>query len=131
MLQADLLPDFDGADTLLLWADAAGIGELRAAITALSGGDTSHIRIGGEVDLAISRCEANAPSSTLSRSGEGLEWICSQSTLDDAAWLIAALDDVAAGHQYVDIRGLAAQAIISKGEYSVRPQPQHGPGKMQ
>jgi len=123
MLQADLFPDFKGADTLLLWGDADGMADLHIAIAALSRGDMSQFRIKGDGDLFIKLAESDDRFSELSRSGNGLEWACSRAVLVEAEAMIAGLDEAPSGHHYMEISGHAGQVIVSKAEYpaSMRP----------
>lgn len=123
MLQAGLFPDFKGTATLLIWGDFEGIAALRAAIVALSRRDTSHIQIGGEVDLSVSLFEESETHSELSRLGGGLEWTCARRIFVDAEALLAEMDEAETGHHYFDISGLAAQVIVSKGEYPADMRP--------
>ena len=125
MLRVAAIEDFKGADTVLVWGDAHGVRQLHAALLELASGEKESFTVG-----------AGAGSATLSitvedRAGFGtsrldsdpadpgrLHWTCSRSVADNTAWLVAALDAAAHGHQYVDVSGpLAAQLIFSKGEY--------------
>lgn len=123
MLQAGLFPDFKGKDTLLIWGDADGVAGLCGAISALSRGEASEIRIDGHPNLSISPSEADERPSELSRSDRGLTWTCPRTDLIAVEALTVSLDEVPSGHHFIDIIGLAGQVIISKNEYpeSLRP----------
>ena len=123
MLQAGLFLDFKGTDTLLIWGDSEGIAALRAAMVALSRGDTSHIQISGDVDLSVSLIEASEGHSNLSRLGRGLEWTCARRMFVEAEALLAEMNEVETGHHYFEVSGLAAQVIVSKGEYPAEMRP--------
>lgn len=114
MLQAAVLPEFKGADTLLLWGDSDDIAELRHATTALRHGEVPTIKIG---DLSISASSDDAQRSELSRSGDGLSWTCPKAILIEVEALLTSLDEVSCGHQFIDVAGLVDQVIFAKNEY--------------
>jgi hypothetical protein len=114
MLNVGLFPDFKGADTLLFWGDALGVAELRASIAELSRGLTSTITIS---DVSISVGEHAPQSSELSRTSNGLAWVCAPNVLGRVEELLAGLDGAASGHQFIESTGLADQVIVAKNEY--------------
>lgn len=114
MLNVGLFPNFKGADTLLFWGDAQGIAELRGSIAELSGGRASTITVDG---VSVSVSKRDLQSSELSRTSDGLVWVCAPKVFVEAEALLAGLDDAASGHQFIAVTGVADQVIVSKNEY--------------
>jgi len=126
MLQVGLFRDFKfkGINSLLLWGDTEGLAHLQSAIATLSRLSGSSFQISGsDAKLSIVITDASDQFSELSKSEHGWEWVCSRATLDEVAVLIEGLENSSDGHQYIDVKGLAEEVIISKNEYppSLRP----------
>ena len=116
MLKAGVFDDFKGATTLLLWGDVEGMGGLLASFSALR--DTrGEFAIGGpETGLIVCFAPDKSEGSTLLRDAKGLRWRCSDEVVKLAAGLVEPLLH-GAGHQFLDVDGLAEQVIIARDEY--------------
>lgn len=113
MLKAGVFANFKGATTLLLWGDSEGIASLFTGLDALRLGHSNEFAIEGPTDrVTIVRGEG----STLTREQNEWRWRCSRETVESAASLTEPLVDKA-GHQFLDVRGLAEQVIIARDEY--------------
>ena len=113
MLSAGIFDDFKGATTLLLWGDAEGMASLRSSIDAVRAGKSAKFAIDGPAGgLTIMQGEG----STLANDSGVLGWRCSRETMDLAADLTETLVNQA-GHQFLDVSGLAEQVIIARDEY--------------
>lgn len=113
MLKAGVFDDFKGATTLLFWGDAEGMVSLRSNLDAL--------RLGNGTEFAIDSPAGSVTikegeGSTLISDGGALCWRCSRETVDLAADLTAPLVNQA-GHQFLDVSGIAEQVIIARDEY--------------
>jgi len=112
MLKAGVFDDFKGATTLLLWGDRDGMEALFASLSALR--DTrGEFAIHG---LIVCYTPEKSEGSTLRMEGNDLRWFCSGDLLKLAAGLVEPLLD-GAGHQFLDVDGLAEQVIIARDEY--------------
>jgi hypothetical protein len=113
MLKAAVFDDFKGATTLLLWGDAEGMVSLRSSFDALRLGKSTGFEVDGPAgSVTIKQGE----SSTLTSDRGALYWRCSLETIDLAADLTGPLVSQA-GHQYLDVSGMAEQVIIARDEY--------------
>jgi hypothetical protein len=113
MLKAGIFDDFHGATTLLLWGDAGGMSTLLRSFYALRAHDRDDFAINGPRGCVII---TEGEGSTLTSDGNALCWRCSRETIDLAADLIKPLV-AQAGHQFLNMRGLAEQVIIARDEY--------------
>jgi hypothetical protein len=123
MLQWGPFSDFKAANTLLLWGDADGIGDLHGKLTALLWGEPK-VFIGEGTSPGILTISIGGAGSELvimpSREPESFEWRCSRPNLEDIVARVAALGATTAGHCYIDIEcdyDVVEQVMISKGEY--------------
>jgi hypothetical protein len=117
MLKADVFDEFKGATTLLLWGDQEGMAALFAGLSGLREGTRSELAIDG-AGTRVTLCSASRGTlwSTLRKEEGGLRWECSHDTIALAANLVEPLLR-AAGHQFLDVTGLADQVIIARDEY--------------
>jgi len=113
MLRAAVFDHLKGATTLLLWGDREGIAALLRGFDALRIGHGDEFAIDGlKGGLTIIEGEG----STLTGNGANLCWRCSREMMELAVDLIEPLLK-GGGHQYLDVRGIAKQLIISRDEY--------------
>ncbi len=113
MLRAGIFDDLKGATTLLLWGDAEGMASLLGSFKALRAAKGNGFAIYGPAGgLAIARGEG----STLTTENGVLCWQCSREMIDLAADLTASLVGQA-GHQFLDLSGLAEQVMIARDQY--------------
>jgi len=117
MLKAGVFDDFKGATTLLLWGDEEGMAVLLAGFSALREGNGNKFAIDG-TDNRLTVCPASGKTewSTVQSEESGFRWECSHDTLELAVDLIEPLLR-GAGHQFLDVSGLAEQVIIARDEY--------------
>ena len=116
MLKAGVFDDFKGATTLLLWGDREGMATLLASLSALQDGDRDEFGIDGpDGGLTVRACD-EPEVSTLRMEESGFLWGCSRNTVELAADLVEPLLH-GPGHQFLDVDGLAEQAIIARDEY--------------
>ncbi|WP_372708344.1 hypothetical protein [Brevundimonas sp.] len=108
------MDDFDGATTLLIWGDNAGMLSLLECLSGIVEG-VSEVVVGEDQNTVTVSVVAQAVRSHVSVSG-GLRWECSNDTLRRAGDLIGPLLQ-ASGHQYLDADGEAEQVMISANEY--------------
>ena len=113
MLKAAVFEDFKGATTLLLWGDGEGMASLYRALNALCAGNGNDFAIDGPAGGVII---AQGESSRLTREERRLRWHCPRETVELAAGLVEPLIS-AAGHQFLDVSGLAEQVVIARDEY--------------
>ena len=118
MLNAGVFDDFKNAKTtLLLWGDEEGMAVLFAGLSALRVGNCDEFGVdGADTPLTVCLVSGKTQSSTLRKKEDGVRWECSQDTVELAADLVEPLLRVA-GHQFLDITGLAEQVIIARDEY--------------
>ena len=117
MLKAAVFNDFKGATTLLVWGDGEGMGALFAGLSDLRDGKKNELAIDGhDGGLAVCLAADNAEASRLGMEGKRLHWACSPETVELAADLVEPLLK-GAGHQFLDVSGLAEQVIIARDEY--------------
>jgi hypothetical protein len=118
MLKAGVFDDFKGANTLLLWGDREGMAVLLAGLSALRAGEGKQFVIDGTgTHLTMCLAKSKTQWSTLQSEDSGFRWECSQDTLEFAADLVEPLL-LGAGHQFLDVSGLAEQVIIARDEYA-------------
>lgn len=117
MLKAGIFDNFKGATTLLLWGDAEGMGSLLASFSALRDTRGEFAIAGPETGLVVCYAPDKTEGSTLLRDANGLRWRCSDEVVNLAAGLIAPLLD-GAGHQFLEVDGLAEQVIVARDSYS-------------
>ena len=118
MLQARVFDNFKGATTLLLWGDEEGMADLFSGLSALRDGKRSELTVDGPGSALIVRAGVRERgSSTLAKSLDSIYWECSPETLNLACDLTEPLL-ATAGHQFLDVDGLAEQVIIARDEYS-------------
>jgi hypothetical protein len=117
MLNAGVFDEFKGATTLLLWGDVEGMAALFAGLSALREGTRNELVI-DETDTRLTVCSASRRTewSTLRKEEGGFRWECSHDTIELAADLVEPLLR-GAGHQFLDVTGLARQVIIARDEY--------------
>ena len=117
MLKAGVFDDFKGATTLLLWGDEEGMAVLLAGLSTLREGKDNEFAIDG-TDARLTVCLASGKTewSALWTKESGFRWECSLDTLELAVDLVEPLL-LGAGHQFLDVRGLAEQVIIARDEY--------------
>jgi hypothetical protein len=117
MLKAGVFDDFKDATTLLLWGDEQGMVTLHAGLSALREGRTQELAIGSpEAGLTVSLASGKSRWSTLRKEEGMLRWECSQDTIGLAADLVEPLL-CGAGHQFLNVDGLAEQVVIARDEY--------------
>ena len=116
MLKAGVFDDFKGATTLLLWGDGEGMARLFSDLSAISEGKSGELILDGP-GAPLRICLDQRGSSTLRQSEDRLHWECSADTLKLACDLTAPLLTTRAGHQFLDVDGLAEQVIIARDEY--------------
>jgi hypothetical protein len=117
MLKAGVFDEFRGARTLLLWGDQAGMTGLLSGLTGLRDGKRTELTVEGIGQALLVRVNAvQRGSSTLERSESSMIWECSSDVLDLACDLTGPLLS-SAGHQVLDVDGLAKQIIIARDEY--------------
>jgi hypothetical protein len=116
MLRAGVFDDFKGGTTLLLWGDGEGMARLFSGLSALANGKSGELIVDGP-GAPLRVCMNHLGSSTLRQSGDGFHWECSAGTLKLARDLTGPLLTTPAGHQFLDVDGLAAQVIIARDEY--------------
>ena len=90
---------------------------LFAGLSALREGTRNELAIDG-ADSRLTICSASRRTqwSTLRKEEGGFRWECSRDTIESAANLVEPLLR-GAGHQFLDVNGLAEQVIIARGEY--------------
>ena len=116
MLKAGVFDDFKGATTLLVWGDREGMATLLGGLSALRDGNRDEFAIDGpDGRLTVRSCD-EPERSTLQMESSGFQWGCSRDTIELAADLIEPLLH-GAGHQFLDVDGLAEQVIIARDEY--------------
>lgn len=117
MLNAGVFDDFKGATTLLLWGNEEGMAVLFAGLSALRDGNRNEWVIDG-ADTRLTMCSASRETerSELQKEEAGVRWACSRDTFGLAADLVEPLLH-GAGHQFLDVTGLAEQVIIARDEY--------------
>ena len=116
MLKAGVFDDFKGATSLLLWGDRQGMGVLLASLSALRDTRGEFAIDGPEASLIVCYASDASEGSTLRTEGNGFRWFCSDDVVKLAAALVEPLLD-GAGHQFLDVDGLAEQVIIARDEY--------------
>jgi hypothetical protein len=116
MLKAGVFDDFKGATTLLLWGDQEGMGALLASLSALRDTRGEFAIEGPEAGLIVCHASDKSDGSTLRTEGNGWRWVCSDDVVKLAAGLVEPLLH-GAGHQFLDVDGLAEQVIIARDEY--------------
>jgi hypothetical protein len=114
MLKAGVFDDFKGATTLLLWGDREGMATLSVSFSRLRDGTLNEFFIDGS-EGGLTVC-LEQDGSTLQASRNGVRWGCSSETAALAADLVEPLLQ-RAGHQFLDVDGLAEQVIIARDEY--------------
>lgn len=114
MLNAGVFDDFKGATTLLLWGDLEGVASLGDSFSALRGGSREEFSIDGS-EGSLKVCLAQE-GSTLRAEGSCVRWDCSRETIESAADAIEPLL-ARAGHQFLEVNGLAQQVIIARDQY--------------
>jgi hypothetical protein len=113
MLKAGVSDDFKGATTLLLWGDAEGMTLLGNGLDALRTESSASFSIDGPAGgITI----VQGDGSMLTDHAGALCWRCSPETVDMVGDLTRALIG-RAGHQFMDVSGLAEQVIIARDEY--------------
>ena len=116
MLKAGVFNDFMGATTLLLWGDLDGMATLLDGLSGLRDRDCDELEIDGpHGSLTVRACD-EPEVSTLEMAESGFLWGCSRDTVDSAAGLVEPLLH-SAGHQFLDVAGLAEQVMIARDEY--------------
>lgn len=117
MLNVDVFDEFKGATTLLLWGDEDGMAALFAGLCGLREGTRNELAIDG-ADTRVTVCSASRRTlwSTLRKEEGGFRWECSHDTIELATDLVEPLLR-GAGHQFLDVTGLADQVIIARDEY--------------
>jgi hypothetical protein len=130
MLKVRLMPEFKGADTVLVWGDGDGLRRLHQALLGLAAGEQEGVLIGDPAESSSMTIVASGHSGYLCHidldpeGAASLRWSCSRAVLEDIEGLVAPLAEAKHGHQYVDVSGpLAAQLMFSIGEYA-----EHGDG---
>jgi hypothetical protein len=116
MLEAGLFDEFRGFTTLLLWGDRDGIATLLARLSALQKDTRAEFVVEGRPPLTVTSTSGRRSASHLEKDASGFRWLCSADVLKLAADLVEPLQR-GAGHQYLDVSGLAEQVIISRDEY--------------
>lgn len=117
MLNAAVFDDFKGATTLLVWGDGEGMETLLAGLSAVRDGKNTELVIDGpNGGLVVSSVAERGEVSTLDAEGKRLRWVCSPDAIELAADLVEPLLD-GAGHQFLDVSGLAEQVVIARDEY--------------
>jgi hypothetical protein len=116
MLKAGVFDDFKGATTLLLWGDREGMGALLTSLSALRDTRGEFAVEGPDGGLTVCYASDKNEGSTLRTEGNCFRWVCSGEALKFAADLIEPLLS-GAGHQFLDVDGLAEQVIIARDEY--------------
>ena len=117
MLNAGVFDDFKGATTLLLWGDEDGMAALFAGLSALREGKRNELAIeGADTRLTVRSASDRTEWSTLRKEEGGVCWECSHDTIELATDLVEPLLR-GAGHQFLDVTGLAEQVIIARDEY--------------
>jgi hypothetical protein len=116
MLKAGVFDDFKGATTLLLWGDREGMGTLLASLCALRDTRGEFSIEGPEGRLTVCYASDKNEGSTLRTEGDRVRWDCSGEALKYAADQVEPLLHDA-GHQFLDVDGLAEQVIIARDEY--------------
>ena len=90
---------------------------LFAGLSALRDGNRNEFAIDGHNGgLAVCLVADNPEASTLGMDRNRLRWACSHDTIELAADLVEPLLN-GAGHQFLDVTGLAEQVIIARDEY--------------
>ena len=116
MLRAGLFDDFKGSTTLLLWGDKDGMATLLARLSALRTDTKAEFAIEGRTRLTVASANGRRSRSRLEKDASGFRWRCSPDVLELAMDLVEPLRR-GAGHQVLDVSGLAEQVIISRDEY--------------
>ena len=119
MLNAGVFDDFkDAKTTLLLWGDEKGMAVLFAGLSALRESNCDEFTVDG-ADTRLTVCLASGKTqwSRLLTTESGMRWECCHDTVELAADLVEPLLQVA-GHQFLDVTGLAEQVIIARDEYA-------------
>ncbi len=116
MLRAGVFSEFKGSTTLLLWGDKEGMAGLLADLLRLQEGTEAEFAIGGGTCLIIASASSEWSWSRLAKDESGFRWFCSNDILEQAVQSIEPLL-CGAGHQFLDVSGLAQQVIISRDEY--------------
>jgi hypothetical protein len=115
MVQAGVFENFKGGTTLLVWGDRDGMASLLAGFSSLRDGSRNEFGVDGPgADLTVH--VTSERSSELTAEGRRLRWGCSRETAALAADLTEPLLHEA-GHQRLDVIGLAGQVIIACDEY--------------
>src|SRR4051794_13757963 len=118
MLKAAVFDDFKGATTLLIWGDEEGMGKLWQGLLSLRDGFGDELAIDGPNGvLLVCSVDEETKVSTLRLEGRRTCWTCSLDTIELAADLVEPLLS-GAGHQFLDVSGLAEQVIVARDEYS-------------
>ncbi len=122
MLKTGLFDDFKGAATLLIWGDEEGMTVLLAGLTAVRDGKRKDLTIDGvELPLTVCRSSGGEEPSSFREDENGFRWQCSHETVALAADLVEPLATTGAGHQFLEVNGLAEQVIICQRRVSSRP----------
>lgn len=117
MLNAGVFDDFNGATSLLVWGDEEGMAALSAGLMALRDGNHNEWVIdGADTHLTVCSTSREKGCSKLRNEEDGVRWECSHDTIELAAALVEPLLR-GAGHQFLDVTGLAVQLIIARDEY--------------
>lgn len=116
MLKAGVFDDFKGGTTRLVWGDREGMATLLKGLTALRSGNRDEFAIDGP-NGCLTVCSCDGPKrSTLQMEKSGFLWGCSRDAVEMVADLVEPLLH-GAGHQVLDVDGLAEQVIIARDEY--------------
>ena len=117
MVKARLFEQFKGANTLLIWASAAGMHAFGETLSGLLNG-ASEATI-GDGPNALTICVVGHPSgkSHVTWTDGSLRWEITGDVLKLATELVKPLL-LNSGHQFLDATGEAEQVIISTDEYS-------------
>ena len=118
MLKAGVFEGFKGATSLLIWGDDEGMVALFAGLSALREHKRKDFTIdGSDTTLTVCSTSREGDFSTLRKEESGFRWECSRDTIELAADLVEPLLEEGAGHQFLDVEGLAEQVIIARNEY--------------
>jgi hypothetical protein len=135
-VRAAVFPEFQGDTTLLISADAAGVGLLHRLFAGLASRSAPAVNLSrlpdvltyGGLDLELAFDAADRGLQRRESSGPGLLW-----SRDAEGWLevaekTAALRSTSAGHAYVNTahRNDALVVLISRGEYDAEWWHEHG-----
>jgi hypothetical protein len=117
VLNAGVFDDFKGAATLLLWGDEEGMAALFSGLSDLREGQRNELAIdGADTQVTVRSASDRTQWSTLRNEEGGVCWECSQDMIELATDLIEPLLR-RAGHQFLDVTGLAEQVIIARDVY--------------